>query len=216
VIVDSGVLHRAYKRPSNRGSWGEPKTLREKRDRFPKARSDEKRHCLDLAAAAAASAPHQHLYTESWRPWRRLLRRLRSKVADAGRCSTELTGTRPPRRIRRHPWWVALGRSPLRAIAADRDSPTSINGWRPLRAPPQDRSTGALSTSGERALWRRASWATSLALATIALSLSLSLSLSCSVAGGWGANELGFTRGAVECHFDPPKSTHNHPIQMDG
>jgi hypothetical protein len=60
------------------GSWGEPKTLREKWDRFPKARNDRKHHCLDLAVAV--SAPHQHLYTESWRSWRCLLPRLRSKV----------------------------------------------------------------------------------------------------------------------------------------
>jgi hypothetical protein len=133
------------------------------------------------------------------------------KVADADRCSTELTGTWPPRRIHRHLWWAAPGRSPLRTTVADRDSPTSINERRPLRAPSQGRSTGARSTLGERVLQRRASCVTPPTLATI----SLSLSLSCSVADGWGANELGFTGGATDCRFDPPKSTRDHPIQMD-
>jgi hypothetical protein len=98
------------------------------------------------------------------------------KVADAGRCSTELTGTWLARQIHRRLWRAALGRSPLRATATDRDSPTPIDGWRPLRAPPQDHSTGARSTSGEHALWWRASWVTPSALTTIALSLSLLLS----------------------------------------
>jgi hypothetical protein len=81
------------------------------------------------------------------------------------------------------PVWEDL-RPPLLAVVAQ-DTPTSIDGRRPLRAPPQDHSTGARSTSGEHALRRRASWATSPALATTTHTHSLSLLISC----GWMRSE---------------------------
>jgi hypothetical protein len=130
------------------------------------------------------------------------------KVADADRRSTELTGTWPPRRIHRRLWRAAPGRSPLRTTVADRDSPTSINERRPLRAPSQDRSTGARSTLGERVLQRRASCVTPPTLATI--SLSLSLLLSCRrmrsewIRVYWGRDGLLFWSSKVDARPSDP------------